>query len=331
MSGLPILDVAIGLAFFYLVFALTCTSLNEALSRWFEQRPKTLEEAITRLLGGDNNLKNTVLSHPLIQRLSRVDKNGIPEKPSYIPAQAFATALLDHLTPGVDIRDQAALMQSIANLPQEVGRQLEPLFQKVNGDWSDFHIEIEKWYDNMMDRAEGWYKRYVQKQTYLLAVVIVLWTNFDTLHTADRLWKDSTLRSVVVEQAKGRVAANPDQPAELPLASYDNPKSPDKGKPVSRNTGPLTNGEQALLGSVTGWSQDIENLCSDIKRHSGSYMPVVSWFLMHILGWGVSIFAISLGAPFWFDTLNRFVNIRNAGRAPDEPRSKNTGQRRGAQ
>jgi len=33
---------------------------------------------------------------------------------------------------------------------------------------------------------------------------------------------------------------------------------------------------------------------------------------------------VSLGAPFWFDTLNRFMNIRNAGRAPDEPRDKSS-------
>jgi hypothetical protein len=28
--------------------------------------------------------------------------------------------------------------------------------------------------------------------------------------------------------------------------------------------------------------------------------------------------AASLGAPFWFDTLNRFMDIRGVGRAPEE-------------
>jgi hypothetical protein len=35
-----------------------------------------------------------------------------------------------------------------------------------------------------------------------------------------------------------------------------------------------------------------------------------------ILGWLLTIAAISLGAPFWFDTLIRFVNIRGAGDPP---------------
>jgi hypothetical protein len=28
--------------------------------------------------------------------------------------------------------------------------------------------------------------------------------------------------------------------------------------------------------------------------------------------------AVSLGAPFWFDTLSRFMNVRSAGKPPDQ-------------
>jgi hypothetical protein len=42
----------------------------------------------------------------------------------------------------------------------------------------------------------------------------------------------------------------------------------------------------------------------------------------HLPGWIVTVLAISLGAPFWFDFLNRFMNLRSSGRAADEPRSK---------
>ena len=30
----------------------------------------------------------------------------------------------------------------------------------------------------------------------------------------------------------------------------------------------------------------------------------------------MTILVISLGAPFWFDTLSRFVNIRSSGKPP---------------
>jgi len=42
------------------------------------------------------------------------------------------------------------------------------------------------------------------------------------------------------------------------------------------------------------------------------------WLLLSIIGWLVTALAVSLGAPFWFDTLNRFMRARSAG---DIPRS----------
>jgi len=46
------------------------------------------------------------------------------------------------------------------------------------------------------------------------------------------------------------------------------------------------------------------------------------WLLKRCGGWFITVMAVSLGAPFWFDTLNRFMNIRSTGRAPDEKQDK---------
>jgi hypothetical protein len=37
-----------------------------------------------------------------------------------------------------------------------------------------------------------------------------------------------------------------------------------------------------------------------------------------LLGWLITAFAVSLGAPFWFDLLNKFVNVRASGKPPEE-------------
>jgi hypothetical protein len=43
---------------------------------------------------------------------------------------------------------------------------------------------------------------------------------------------------------------------------------------------------------------------------------------LKLLGLLMTAVAISFGAPFWFDTLNKIINVRGEGRAPDEkPRS----------
>src|ERR1700686_19931 len=35
-------------------------------------------------------------------------------------------------------------------------------------------------------------------------------------------------------------------------------------------------------------------------------------------GWCLPIAAVSLGAPFWFDVLSKFINFRSAGQPPEE-------------
>jgi len=43
---------------------------------------------------------------------------------------------------------------------------------------------------------------------------------------------------------------------------------------------------------------------------------VEAWFLK-ILGWLITALAISFGAPFWFDLLNRLVDLRGSGKKPE--------------
>lgn len=38
----------------------------------------------------------------------------------------------------------------------------------------------------------------------------------------------------------------------------------------------------------------------------------------HLIGWLLTAMAASLGAPFWFDILNKFITIRSAGKSPEE-------------
>ncbi|MGH9347698.1 MAG: hypothetical protein ACRD26_10580 [Vicinamibacterales bacterium] len=42
----------------------------------------------------------------------------------------------------------------------------------------------------------------------------------------------------------------------------------------------------------------------------------------HLFGWLLTIAAISLGAPFWFDTLKNLINIRGAGKKTDNDEAK---------
>ena len=54
----------------------------------------------------------------------------------------------------------------------------------------------------------------------------------------------------------------------------------------------------------------------DPKSTSEEWKDLLRTIRFHGFGWLISIIAASLGAPFWFDLLNKFMNIRSAGKPP---------------
>ncbi len=98
MSGMVALEVAIGLAFVYLILSLICSAVQELIAQVMSWRSATLQDGIRNLLR-DPNLKDAkdkvrdlageVYAHPLVKKLAKEGK-----KPSYIPARTFAMALL---------------------------------------------------------------------------------------------------------------------------------------------------------------------------------------------------------------------------------------------
>lgn len=104
----PILDVAIGTVFVFLLFSLVVSALNEVILSKLDQRAKFLQKGLAELLGGADHAKK-LCEHGLINALS------LTNKPSYIPAGAFVTALLDIVTKDLNTQ-QPALSEANAGL-----------------------------------------------------------------------------------------------------------------------------------------------------------------------------------------------------------------------
>jgi hypothetical protein len=58
---------------------------------------------------------------------------------------------------------------------------------------------------------------------------------------------------------------------------------------------------------------------AELKGIQGKLQMFGWWIGQHLLGFILTGLAASLGAPFWFDVLNKFVNLRSTGRKPDQP------------
>jgi hypothetical protein len=53
---------------------------------------------------------------------------------------------------------------------------------------------------------------------------------------------------------------------------------------------------------------------TDARRYPNGF---IEW-LLKLIGLLLTAVAASLGAPFWFDILNKFMNVRAVGASPDE-------------
>ena len=316
MFGLPILDVGLGLILMYLVLALACTSMNEFIASLFNLRGKKLFLGIEHLLlSGPAKPRSTgqprevlaqdIYAHPLIKSLySR-------RWPSYIPAERFAQALMDTLlpadTPGA--RDAAQLKAAALELRNPDLRRVLLLMIDGAGDNLDLvQKNLEQWFDQAMDRVSGWYKRQTQWLTLVLAAGLTFAANADTIAIANRLSSDAALRQALVAQAQ--VYAEGAAPLSAPAAPAD-----------SGGTGParpdsVTQAKARLVGARI---DDLRGLGLPLGWGSAGFAQLNG---AKILGLIVTVLAVSLGAPFWFDVLQKVMTVRAAGKAPEEPKPK---------
>ena len=280
MFGSTILDVAVAIVFIYLLLSLVVSAINELIAALLKSRAENLVKGIQALLQDPSQTGwvTRLYEHPLIESLSPPNS-----KPSYIPSRTFALALLDLIAPATidGTRTLADLKTGMANLPESLQRTLTTLLEESQHDVERLKTQIEIWFNNGMDRASGWYKRKTQWIQFFLGLCLVIFLNVDSVRIGRTLFAiNSPLRGSLVESAKSFVV----QPGGT------NRPIKDVVEAISTVSLPI------------GWSE----------FPKPDQLPIV------LLGWLITAFAVSLGAPFWFDLLNKFVNVRASGKAPEE-------------
>lgn len=300
-----ILDVAIGLTSLYLLLSLICSALVESLEKWWSQRrPRHLSEGLQELFGGGadglkflENFYNSPLIFGLFKGNAKLENNRLisdaksANLPSYIDSKLFSGALLQQILDGKALNITTLQAQIAANpeLPEQLKTSLQTLIATAGNDTHQAIANIEGWYTAMTDRVSGWYKRHTQLVAFCMAAALTLAGNFDSIAIGKSLMLNESLRNKVVENA---LALNTQNPSSNPQ-QCSNPQSQSCKDWLNSQITTLQN-----LGMPVGW----ENAsCPE------TFIGVAE----KLLGWLMTIIAVSLGAPFWFDLLNKFVNIRS--------------------
>jgi hypothetical protein len=299
--GSPVLDVAFGLSFVFFLLSIVSSTAGEGIAWATKQRAKMLEKGLKGMLGDSKDhadVATRVWEHPLVQ--SDVNSASGKKNPSYVSPRNFALALtqtLKEVEAGAEgtIKYGAAAVRQIDDsfekLDPKLRKQLEPLWHEVGKDLDQFRARAEKWFDDSMDRVGGWYKRWSQVVTIVIALVVAVGLNASALRITDRLYNDEAVRTAVVSGAEGAAQSG---------------KSPEA-------TGEAA---QEAVGKL-------ETLKLPIFWADGN-LPWESWQAAgeSLLGWLITALAISLGAPFWFDALGKISQLRAAGKKPEEAPAK---------
>jgi hypothetical protein len=239
------------------------------------------------------------------------------DHPSYLSSRSVALALIGSLDttkplPGID-----DIRTAVMKLPKDshIRDTLLASLNEAGGDLDKLRKSIATWFDDSMARLSGAYKRKLKWISMLVGLAVAIAFNADSFNVATTLWRDGDLRASVA--AIGAEMAQKQLPAT---------GSGDVDWAKVRSGFEKT--ESELRALPIGWNcsgvdrpNPSDDVVSQIKGFFGYYTDC-AWInrgtvkLRSILGWIITAAALTLGAPFWFDTLQKFVNLRGAGDKP---------------
>ena len=306
MFGSETLEVLIGLVTVYLVFGIACTAIVEAVASWLSMRSTTLESALKEFL--DGSLKagtpfvDAFYAHPLVQALSK----GSDGRPSYVPPEIVGQVVQALVMAGDTTKSLADAVQSLPDSPanNRIKGLLDTLVAQTGGDAAAFRKAVETHFDAAMDRASGWFKRQTQNVTLIAAAVLVIGANVDTVDLAKSLAASPAARAKLVDVA------------DQYLKKVDTIETQAAANPGDKG---VTQPQKESAKARDSFDNAVSTIQSAGFQFGWNALPT-KWgdWIGKIAGLLVSIFAVSLGAPFWFDVLQRFMRVRAAGAAPGE-------------
>lgn len=323
------LNVAIGIIFIYLLLSLISTAVNEIIENFLKARATNLERGIRELLQskpgeGEADLTKLLYNHPLVNSLYKGQHaTGKRNLPSYIPAANFASALVNliltnnissraatpDMLPGAAgyrvaaVQDMpitvSALRSALITWPYSGTRQaLISLAAGAGDNMGVVMKNIEAWFNSSMDRTSGWYKRHVQRILIVIGFVIAGALNADSIAIFKSLTNNPPLRNALVAASQEYAKAAPGDKDAL--------------SPQARVEGNIKQIDALQLPVGWMWKPDNNAVSNYALAIPTGHGVELFWnIVLKVLGLALTGLAISLGAPFWFDTLNKVMVIRS--------------------
>jgi hypothetical protein len=341
MFGSTILELAISMVFIYLVFSLVCSGIKEWLHYLLNIRSKTLEEAIRKMLKSSALVKG-IYSHNLVREVSQTgifkkmvfspektaaggeglsmegEDRDSGEKPVNIAKESFSNALVECIIRLVRQKDDSEesrkafedIKQGVEEIVNhQVRKLLTDLMVKAEDKEAELKKEAEQtvdlvgqWFDSHMNKLSAWYKKKSRYLIFTFALIFTVLFNVDSIMLIKNLSQNPELRKALVSQAE---TLSDQQPDYMKKRGTNSDQGMDTDtffeeyealKSQLRNSGIPLGWVKAKKGAV-------------VKDPRAVPQTVMEW-IYKVIGLLISLMAIGMGAPFWFDALKYLIGLQ---------------------
>lgn len=344
MSGFPILDLVIGMIFIFFMLSIISSSVVEVVMSYFKIRSKVLKQWLLTIFdkqmvqpnGTTSSLGHALMDHCLTTALSKGGKAT-----SYMDAKNFVSALLEKVTFDPDqphkvvtnlddiiegVKNAKAingssllsteLQRAVLMYAYEAKESYAAATDKTVSDLQMFREKMEGWFDTSMERVSGSLKlRYARPLTFWIGLVVVVSLNADSIALARYLYSNPEARAKIAAQAvsTAKDTAMISRVERLAKGNNDTLAQKEVLNDIRQRELELK-GDIAMLDDFIplGWRKDE---VTQLRK-------TPSLIFTKLAGWMATIMAVLLGAPFWFDLLNKIANLRGSGSKPTTPAAK---------
>lgn len=276
MFGSTILDLALGIIFMFLIISLITSAVTEMIASAFSWRAETLLQGIKDLLNDPdfNGLALKLYNHAAVN--ARAD------------GTAKSQAELDITPSYIDAKQFAAAFLDITELIP--GTDVATLNARVEAAVSD--TQLRALLKGIITRAGG--------NIIRIRDDLAVWFEIGMDRVAGVYKRKTQICALIVGLASA-IIFNIDA-VKIAEALWAQPMLM---KGFSASDSQLAKGVLAqaeAIGPLFGWS-----------RQAWNY-TLTDWNWLYVVaGWLISAVATLFGAPFWFDALQKFVQLRGAG------------------
>jgi hypothetical protein len=257
------------------VLATAASSILELINRLARTRAKDLEQALGSLLGGAGNGGADAAAALTELRRTSVYAAATQSSDGKAPAYLSAKAFADAV---LELASDAGSSPDVVVLPRQLRDRLQTLLQESSTDALELRAGLERWFDEAMSRLSDAYKRQATLWLGVLGFGLAVLVNAATPDVVARLWTAPVTREAVVSAAQ--------------------------------NVG--ENGNAPLLRDVAGVTNALTEVSIPVGW-AGVAPDGFGWWAGHLLGWGLTAVLVMVGAPFWFELLERLVTFKSAG------------------